>query len=63
METNIGALDQLLRVLVGLVFIVLIFFGPQTWWGLIGVPIIMIAISGWCPLYSLLGVRTCRRCD
>ncbi|GAB0153664.1 MULTISPECIES: DUF2892 domain-containing protein [Marinobacterium] len=62
MERNIGVLDQLVRILIGLVLIVLIFFGPQTWWGLIGVPIIAIAISGTCPLYSLLGMRTCRKC-
>lgn len=61
MECNIGVLDQILRVLIGVVLIALIFFGPQTWWGLIGVPVIAIAISGWCPLYGLLGMRTCRK--
>ncbi|MDY6890506.1 MAG: DUF2892 domain-containing protein [Pseudomonadota bacterium] len=63
MERNIGVWDQLLRVLIGLVLIVLIFFGPKTWWGLLGVPIIATAIAGICPLYSLLGIRTCRKQD
>lgn len=61
-KVNIGVADMLLRVLIGFVFIIMIFAGPQTWWGLIGVPIIAIAISGSCPLYSFLGISTCKKC-
>lgn len=62
MEKNIGNLDKVVRVLVGLVLIALVFVGPQTPWGWIGVPVIVIALFGWCPLYSVLGVKTCKVC-
>lgn len=62
MEKNIGNLDKVVRVLVGLVLIALVFVGPQTPWGWIGVPVIAIALFGWCPLYSVLGVKTCKAC-
>lgn len=62
MEKNIGSLDKAVRVLVGLVLIALVFVGPQTPWGWVGVPVIAIALFGWCPLYSVLGVKTCKAC-
>jgi len=62
MEKNIGSIDKALRVLVGLVLIALVFVGPQTVWGWIGVPVILIALFGWCPLYKVLGVSTCKKC-
>ena len=42
MEKNIGNLDKIIRVLVGLVLIALVFVGPHTAWGWIGVPVIAI---------------------
>lgn len=62
MEKNIGNLDKMVRVLVGLVLIALVFVGPQSVWGWIGVPVILIALFGWCPLYKVLGISTCRKC-
>ena len=63
MEKNIGNLDKTIRILIGLVLIALVFVGPQTVWGWIGVPVILIALFGWCPLYKVLGVSTCKRCE
>lgn len=63
MEKNIGNLDKTIRILVGLVLIALVFVGPQTVWGWLGVPVILIALFGWCPLYKVLGVSTCKRCE
>jgi len=63
MEKNIGNLDKAIRILIGLVLIALVFVGPQTVWGWIGVPVILIALFGWCPLYKVLGVSTCKRCE
>ncbi len=62
MEKNIGTVDKALRILVGLVLIALVFVGPQTAWGWIGLPVILIAAFGWCPLYKVLGVSTCSKC-
>lgn len=62
MEKNIGSVDKVLRILVGLVLIALVFVGPQTVWGWVGVPVILIALFGWCPLYKVLGISSCQKC-
>lgn len=50
-----------MRVLVGLALLSLVFVGPQTPWGLVGVLPLVTGLLGSCPLYTLLGVSTCRR--
>ena len=57
---NQGSLDRAARVVFGLVLLSLVFVGPQTPWGLIGLVPLLTAAVGWCPLYSLIGVSTCR---
>jgi hypothetical protein len=61
MRINEGVLDRGIRVLVGLVLISLVFVGPLTPWGWIGVLPLVTGIIGWCPAYSVLGVSTCPR--
>lgn len=56
---NVGTLDRALRIIVGLVVLSLVFFGPQTPWGWIGVVPLVTALVGYCPAYSLFGLRTC----
>ncbi|WP_417226698.1 DUF2892 domain-containing protein [Amphritea sp.] len=63
MDKNIGSVDKVVRIVVGLILIALVFVGPQTPWGWIGVPIIAIALFGWCPLYRVLGISSCKKCD
>ncbi len=64
MAANVGTVDRALRVVVGAALIALTFVGPYTAtlypWGLIGVVPLVTGLIGWCPLYSLLGVKTCR---
>jgi hypothetical protein len=58
MGKNVGAVDKVVRVIIGLALIAMVFVGPKTAWGWIGiVPLLTVAL-GWCPLYTLLGVRT-----
>lgn len=57
--TNEGTIDRVLRVLLGIALLSLVFFGPKTLWGLIGVIPILTGLAGFCPLYALLGIRTC----
>ena len=58
MDRNVGNLDKVVRIVVGLALIALVFVGPKTAWGWIGlVPLLTVALS-WCPLYTLIGVRT-----
>ncbi len=67
MTRNIGTIDRILRIIVGLALIGFVFYAPQTpyaaWanWGWIGVVPLATAVLGWCPPYSLLGINTCGR--
>ena len=60
MTCNMGSVDRGIRIVVGLVLIALVFVGPQTPWGWIGVIPLATALIGWCPAYSLIGVKTCK---
>jgi len=60
MQANVGPIDKTLRVIVGLILISLVFVGPRTPWGWVGVIPLVTALVSWCPLYRLLGINTCR---
>ena len=60
MKPNVGSVDRALRVVAGLALISLVFFGPQTNWGWIGLVPLLTAGIGYCPAYTLLGIRTCK---
>ena len=59
MKTNVGKIDRAVRIVAGLVLVSLVFVGPQSPWGWIGLVPLVTAIAGWCPAYTLFGVRTC----
>lgn len=59
MKANVGTVDRVIRIVVGLVLIALVFVGPQTPWGWIGVVPLVTGLISNCPLYSLLGLSTC----
>jgi hypothetical protein len=59
MEKNVGNLDRLIRVVVGAALLAMVFIGPQTPWGWLGLIPLATAALGWCPLYTALGIRTC----
>ncbi len=61
MTINIGRVDRVLRVLVGLVVLSLVFIGPTTLWGLLGLVPLVTGLVGTCPIYSVLGFSTCKR--
>lgn len=61
LKANVGGLDRILRIAVGLGLIALVFVGPQTPWGWVGVVPLLTGLIGACPLYTLLGIRTCQR--
>jgi len=56
---NVGTVDRALRIVVGLVLLSLVFIGPQTLWGLIGIVPLATGLFRRCPAYSLLGMNTC----
>ena len=58
-KTNEGTIDRVLRAVVGLGLIAIVFVGPQTPWGWLGIVPLATALIGWCPAYALLGISTC----
>lgn len=59
MTKNMGSADRVIRVVIGLVLLSLVFVGPQTPWGWIGIIPLVTAAIGVCPLYSIIGIKTC----
>jgi DUF2892 family protein len=51
--------ERVLRVLVGVIVLSLVFIGPKTAWGWIGLLPILTGVTGLCPLYTILGISTC----
>jgi Protein of unknown function (DUF2892) len=58
MHQNEGSVDRVARVLLGGVLLSLVFFGPHTWLGLLGIIPLFTGIVGFCPLYRALGLST-----
>lgn len=59
MKHNVGGVDRILRILVGLAFIALAATGTVGAWGYIGIVPLLTGLVRVCPAYSLLGVNTC----
>lgn len=58
-KTNVGTLDRILRVVLGIALIALTLAGTIGVWGWIGVVPLLTAALGTCPAYTLLGMSTC----
>lgn len=56
---NEGVVDRSIRVVLGLIILSLVFVGPQSLWGLIGLVPLVTGLVGFCPLYKILGLNTC----
>ncbi len=59
MKKNVGSIDRVLRLIVGLVIIALGFI-YETWWGLVGIIPLFTSSVGWCPAYLPFGISTCK---
>ena len=59
MQTNEGTIDRALRVVAGLALIGLAATGTVGAWGWIGVMPLATGVLGWCPAYTLLGIKSC----
>jgi len=57
---NEGTVDRVVRVVLGTVLLAMVFMGPRTWLGWVGVVPLVTGLVGFCPLYRLIGVRTTR---
>ena len=61
MTANIGTIDRYVRIVVGLALLALVFVGPKTLWGLVGIVPLLTGLVRFCPAYCIAGVGTCRR--
>ena len=59
LPTNEHPVEQVLRVVIGLVLLALVVVGPKTMWGLLGIVPLATGLLGSCPLYTVLGISTC----
>ena len=59
MKSNVGGIDRILRIVVGLALIALAATGTIGVWGWIGIVPLATAAMGFCPLYTVLGFSTC----
>jgi len=51
------------RVVIGAAIVSLVFVGPQSPWGWLGLVPIATGLLGWCPPYAMLGISTCKKAD
>jgi len=59
MKLNVGGIDRILRIVVGLALIGATLAGMIGVWGWIGIVPVLTGIFKFCPLYSVLGMNTC----
>lgn len=60
-KTNVGIFDRSLRILLGIALIAMVFVGPKSAWGWIGLAPLLTGMMSTCPLYSLFGINSCRK--
>jgi len=57
MKKNVGKVDKVVRILVAIAIAgVGIYY--QSWWGLLAILPLITALTGFCGVYSLLGIST-----
>ena len=61
MTRNIGNVERIVRVVIGLGILSLAFVGPRSPWAYLGLAPVVTGLVGWCPPYALFGVGTARR--
>jgi Protein of unknown function (DUF2892) len=61
MTVNEGTLDRAVRLVVGSALLALVFVGPRSPWGFLGIAPLVTGLTGFCPAYILFGIDTRRR--
>jgi hypothetical protein len=56
---NEHAADRVIRVILGIGLLSLVWIGPQTAWGWVGLVPLVTGLVGSCPLYRIFGISTC----
>jgi hypothetical protein len=58
-KSNVGTIDQAVRIMLGFVLVILAGTGVVGPWGYIGVLLMMTGAFRFCPAYKLFGLTTC----
>ncbi|HWS40844.1 MAG TPA: DUF2892 domain-containing protein [Arenimonas sp.] len=59
MKTNVGKLDRIFRMVLGLSLLTWGFIN-QNWLGAVGIIPLFTAFFSWCPAYIPFGISTCK---
>ncbi|MEQ1549049.1 MAG: DUF2892 domain-containing protein [Chakrabartia sp.] len=58
---NIGNFDRMIRIIAGIILIALVFVGPKTAWGWVGLVPLLTGLTRRCPAYSVIGLNTLKK--
>lgn len=58
-KTNVGGIDRILRIVLGLALVALTLTGTIGAWGWVGVVPMLTGALGICPIYTMLGCSSC----
>jgi Protein of unknown function (DUF2892) len=58
---NVGSFDRSIRIIIGFILIAMVFVGPKTAWGWIGLIPLFTGLVRWCPAYLPFGINTCKK--
>ncbi len=61
MQKNVGGIDRWIRIILGIILLLLVFVGPHTKWGWIGLIPLLTGIFNFCPLYLPLKINTYKK--
>lgn len=59
---NMGSIDRLARLIIGALLIVLAVTGTIGVWGWVGIILVATAFLNFCPIYRIIGIKTCKDC-
>ena len=62
MTRNLGQIDRIARFVLGALLIVLAAMGTIGIWGYVGVILVGTAFVSFCPIYKVIGLKTCKDC-
>lgn len=62
MKKNVGGIDRILRIVIGLILVAWAALGAGPVWAWIGIVPLATGAIGWCPAYLPFGIKTCK-CD
>ena len=57
---NEHTVERAIRMVLGVALLAIVFVGPKTPWGWVGALPLLTGLLGSCPLYTVLGISTCK---